>query len=52
MIVLQEMFKLGILAILNDSGKIELYYRKNAPQTANEHTKFVVHNGFINYLNL
>lgn len=52
MLVLQEMFKLGILAILNDTGKIELYYRKNAPQTANEHTKFVVHYGFINYLNL
>ncbi|GKS56303.1 P-loop ATPase, Sll1717 family [Enterococcus mundtii] len=50
--VLQEMYTLGLIAILNTNGTIELFYRKNAPTVANEHTKFVVHYGFLNYLNL
>lgn len=50
--VLQEMYKLGIIIIINTNGTAELYYRKNAPILANEATKFVVHYGFINYLNL
>lgn len=50
--VLEEMFHLGLTAIINKNGTIELFYRKNALTTVNEHTRFVVHYGFLNYLNL
>lgn len=50
--VLKEMYELGIIVIVNKNGTTEIFYRKNAPQTCNEHTKFVVHYGFLHYLNM